>query len=149
MVEPELFPNQPPAPSHSSQHTRQQQDSRLLELRERVTEIASRLAVLEERAGNLRKKGQNTDQSLLEYSRETRADLKALRERLTELARVVEDVREKVEAMAGELGSVVKRQEFSVLERYLDLWQPLNFITREEAKMLLKEAKGTLKEAKK
>ena len=108
-------------------------------VREQVTETASRLSVLEERAVNLQKKTQLTEQGLLEYERETRADLKAVTERLTELARKVEDVREKIDAMAGELGSVVKKHEFTVLERYMDMWEPLSFVTRTEAKMLLKD----------
>jgi hypothetical protein len=36
----------------------------------------------------------------------------------------------------------VKKHELMVLERYMDLWQPLSFVTRDEAKMLLKEAMG-------
>lgn len=109
-------------------------------LPERLIDAASRLAVLEERASNLRKKTQMTEQSLIEYEQGTRADLRALTERLTELARKVEEVHEKIEAMSGELSSVVKKNELHVLERYMDLWQPLSFVTRDEAKILIAEA---------
>ncbi len=149
MVEPNLFPEGqgvPPPPSahegvrHAPMH--HGEDSALLQgVREHVNETASRLSVLEERAGNLRKKTRVIEQGLLEYTRETRADLKALGERLTELARTVGDVKEKIDAMSGELGTVVKKHEIDVLERYLDLWEPLGFVTREEAKMLLGDAK--------
>jgi len=148
MVEPNLFPEgrgvSSPLSAHEEAHhvVHRREDSALLQgVREHVNETASRLSVLEERAGNLRKKTQVIEQGLLEYTRETRADLKALGQRLTELARTVEDVKEKIDAMTGELGSVVKKHEIDVLERYLDLWEPLSFVTREEAKMLLKDAK--------
>ena len=139
MVEPELI-QEAPAPSRHERHD--SMPSPMVQgLQESVNETASRLAVLEERAGNLRKKSQVTEQSLLEYERETRVDVKALGQRLTELARKVEEVHEKIGAMAGELGTTVKRHELKVLERYMDLWQPLSFVTREEAKILMKDAK--------
>lgn len=134
MVEPQLFG------TGNASNKRAGPQPVLQEVRSQVNEIASRVSVLEERASNLQKKTQLTEQSLLEYERETKADLHALTERLTELAREVEDVREKIDAMAGELGTVVKKHEFLVLERYMDLWEPLQFVTRDEAKLLIKEA---------
>lgn len=114
-----------------------------------VNETGSRLAVLEERATNLRKKTQLTEQELLEYERGTRAELKAMTERLTELAHKVGEVKEKIDAMAGELGGVARRHEVQVLERYLDLWQPLTFVTREEAKLLVRAAVEEARQASK
>ena len=144
MVEPALFPNQPsPQPAVPD---RTQPPAWAGKLNDTVNETASRLAVLEERAANLRKKTQMTEQSLIEYDQETRADLKALTERLTELAHKVEEVHEKIDAMAGELSNVVKKNELTVLERYLDLWQPLSFVTRDEAKLLVDEAKRQKKQ---
>jgi hypothetical protein len=137
MVEPSLFPNeQPPAPAPDKAPP-----AWASRLGDTVNETASRLAVLEERAANLRKKTQMTEQSLIDYEQEARADLQALTERLTELARKVDEVQEKINAMAGELANVVKKNELTVLERYLDLWQPLDFVTRDEAKLLIEEAR--------
>ncbi|MBR9693227.1 hypothetical protein GOV07_04860 [Candidatus Woesearchaeota archaeon] len=140
MVEPQLFPGQGGTPPDTRKNVGA--PSPMLQgVREQVSETASRLSVLEERTVNLQKKTQLTEQGLLEYERDTRVDLKALTQRLTELARKVEDVREKIDAMAGELGTVVKKHEFTVLERYMDMWEPLQFVTRHEAKMLLQDAK--------
>jgi|GEM_PF-839238 len=138
MAEPELFgrqehANRPPGKVSAPV-------SGLPHLTEQVNETASRLTVLEERMTNLRKKGQLMEQNLLEYERDARTDIKALTERVTELARKVQDVKETIDAMAAELGTAVKKHEFQVLERYMDLWQPLAFVTREEAKLLIQEA---------
>lgn len=113
----------------------------LQKLNESVNETGSRLAVLEERMVNLRKKSQLVEHSLIDYEKDTRTELKALTETMLDLAQKVEDVKEKIDAMTGELSGVVKRHEMTVLERYMDLWQPMNFVTREEAKMLIKDAK--------
>jgi predicted nucleic acid-binding Zn-ribbon protein len=70
-------------------------------LNESVNETGSRLAVLEERMANLRKKSQLIEHSLLSYEKETRTDLKALTETMLDLARKVEEVKEKIDAMNG------------------------------------------------
>ncbi len=143
-MEPDLFPKggAPDAPKQADAPRRNvgAPSPALQRLNESVNETASRLAVLEERLVNLRKKAQLTEQALLGYEKETRADLKALDGTLTEMSRKVSEVKETIDTMAGELSSVVRKPEFQVLERYLDLWQPLSFVTREEAKLLVKEA---------
>lgn len=144
MVEPSLFPERPPTPPPPAFRPQGSAPGvpppGAARLEEHVNELASRLAVLEERLANMRKKTQLTEQTLIGYEQDSHADLHVLTERLTELARKVEEVHEKISAMSGELSNVVKKHEFSVLEKYLDLWEPLSFVTREEAKLLLKAA---------
>jgi chromosome segregation ATPase len=135
-MEVDLFPAKKPAAPPDVQR-----------VQESVTELASRLSVLEERITNLRRKGQVTEQNLIEHVKETRADLRAFSETLTDLARRVEDLKEKTDAIAGELNTVVKKPEFMVLERYMEFWQPMQFVTREEAKLLLEEFLGKDKTA--
>lgn len=125
-----MTPAQPPSPTHG-----------LRAITESVNSVASRLSVLEERMANLRRKTQVTEKSLIDYERETRADLKAYTQSVTELAHKVEQVKERLDAIAGELQSVVRKPDVAVLERYMDLWQPLDFVTREEARMLIEQHK--------
>lgn len=110
-------------------------------LHEQLSNMGSRLAVLEERLSNLRKQTQLTEQTLIQGEKETRSDFKAVSGRLMELARKVEDVRETIDGMHGELSSVVKKYDFQVLKKYMDYWEPLQFLTRQEAKLLIEEAK--------
>ncbi len=136
MVDPAPPPAQPGA--HPVHH-----GPSLKDVQQSVTNVASRLSVLEGRVMHLQRKTQVTEQGLIKYENETRADIRAFLQRLTELAHKVSEVREKLDAIAGELSSVVRRPEFAVLERYMDLWQPLDFITREEAERLISEARAS------
>ena len=139
MVEINLF-NTPQPGMQPAEQRRGPDNAGSQRLSDSVNETASRLAVLEERMSNMRKKMQLTEQSLIEHERDVRSDLKALSETVTELSRKVEGVKEQIDAMSGEISSVVRKPEFTVLERYLDLWQPMSFMTREEAKLLIKDA---------
>lgn len=126
--------------SGQSQH-KEAPNPALNHLGETANSLGSRVAVLEERLTNLRHKSQLTEQTLLEHQKSARTDLKAMSQRVTELARKVEDIREKIDGMAGELSSVVKKHDLTVLERYMDLWQPMDFVTRDEAKLMIREMK--------
>jgi hypothetical protein len=112
-----------------------------------VTAMATRVKLAEERYANLSKRNQLTEASLLAFEREMKADLRAITRQSVELRRHLTDINAKVDAMLGELKGVVKKPELSVVERYVDLWQPMQFITREEAKRLIADAAAAREQA--
>lgn len=109
------------------------------ELSDLMADIASGIKILEDRYSNLRKKTQLTDQSLLDAQREFEKERKILNEELMELKIQVNDMQSKLKTMNDELGSVAKEKDLRVLEKYLDLWQPIRFITRKEAEKILED----------
>tara|TARA_Y100000031_G_C8188563_1_gene370222 strand:- start:580 stop:1011 length:432 start_codon:yes stop_codon:yes gene_type:complete len=103
-------------------------------LNSKVTETESRLRVLEERYGNIRKKTQLTDQNVLEFEKEFTQEMKVVMSDLTDLKRTLATSKEKLEAMTAELDKMASKYDLKVLERYLDLWQPLEFVQKPEMK---------------
>ena len=113
----------------------------LVPMVEQVTGLATRLKLAEERYTNLSKRNQLTESSLLGFERDIRAELKALSKQLSDLRKKIGEINTKLDAVNGELGVVVRKHEFLVLEKYLDMWQPLQFVTREEAARLIRDSK--------
>lgn len=107
-----------------------------------VTEVATRLKLAEERYVNLQKRNQLMEESLLSFEREMKSELKVATQQLNDLRRHIVDINQKVDAIEGELQAVVPRHEFQVLERYIDLWQPMRFVTVDEAKRLAGRVKN-------
>jgi|FLOH01.1.fsa_nt_gi septation ring formation regulator EzrA len=105
---------------------------------QRVSMISSQLRVLEERYSNVRKKTQMTDQNLLDFEKEIKQETNGLSKDLLEIKRNLSDMNEKLTMMGSELQSTVKQSELKTVEKYVDLWQPLNFVTREEFKRYVK-----------
>ena len=128
-------------PSGIGQNPKIMNTALLVPLGEQVTGLATRLKLAEERYTNLSKRNQLTESSLLDFERDIRAELKTLSKQLSDLRRKIGEINTKLDAVNGELGVVVRKHEFSVLERYLDMWQPLQFVTREEAARLIRDAK--------
>lgn len=97
-----------------------------------VNDIASRLRVLEERYSNLRKKTQVTDQSLIGSERGMLKEMEELGQKVLDLKHSIFDMNEKITTMLGELSNCVREDEFAVIAKYVELWEPANFVTREE-----------------
>jgi hypothetical protein len=106
-----------------------------------LTGIATRLKLAEERYSNLAKRNELTEASLLSFEKDIKTELRVLTKQTVELRKRLNDINTKMDAILGELGTVVQKHELATAERYLEMWQPMQFITREEAKRLIKEGK--------
>jgi len=108
-------------------------------LSKNVTSAGSRLRVLEERYSNIRKKTQMTDQSMLEFERDMRNEIRGLNQDLLDIKREFSEVKDSLLTITSEMKSSVKQNEFKVIEKYVDMWQPMNFVTREEFEKYLRD----------
>ena len=104
-----------------------------------LNEIATKLKLLEERYGVLRKKSQLSEQNLVELDKEQFSELRIVQERVTDLKRQVKTVLEQVSALSDEMQGFVKKEEFVPLQRYVELWQPIDFVTRKEVNSFLRK----------
>jgi seryl-tRNA synthetase len=137
MVEPSLFPRQVTPEEHVR---KQSADTELFgRISKSVNNIAASLRILEERYSTLRNKNQVSEQNIIELEKEVTNDIKLLSEDMVELKRELADVKEKLRLISAEMEKLVNKNEFRIMERYLDMWQPMNFVTKDELNRLLEE----------
>ena len=60
---------------------------------------------------------------------------------ITELKRSIEEIKEKIELIIREIPNLAAKDELDVLKKYIQMWEPLNFVTRDELDKRLKEDK--------
>ncbi len=96
--------------------------------------------ILEERYDNLRKKTQMIEQNILTENKKIYAEIKTFEMELTELKREIADINEKITMIISELKDSAKKEDMNVVEKYISMWEPLNFITRQEAERMINEA---------
>jgi len=133
-----LFPRQAPIPE---EHIRKQSaDAELFgRISKKVNNIAASIRILEERYSTLRNKIQVSEQNIIELEKEVRDEIKLLSEDLVEIKHDLNDLKNKVRLISVEIKKLVNKDDFRVMERYLDMWQPMNFVTRDELNRLLEE----------
>jgi hypothetical protein len=106
-----------------------------------LSEIASNLRILEDKYANLRRKIQLTDQTILEMQKNFFKEKKLLTEDLTESKMKLQELIDDLTTMKSELKDTVKNNDLKVLDRYLDLWEPLQYVTRKEVEDALDNLK--------
>ena len=71
--------------------------------------------------------------------KEVRTEVKAISQEFLEVKRLLQDLKEKINMITSELNNSVKEHDFKVVEKYLDLWNPGQFVTREQLKRKIEE----------
>jgi hypothetical protein len=104
-----------------------------------INNIGRRLMTIEERYTNLRKKTQVTDQNMLASNKKFMTELGASHAELDEFKKQLNDIVEKMKIVVRELKECAKHQEVEVLQKYINIWQPINFVTRDTVTKLIQD----------
>ena len=112
----------------------------LVQVSNELNNVSRRVRIMEERYINLRRKTQVTDQNMLLNNRRFANELKAVSDDVKEIKRNVLELNTKLKLIVKELRECAKKEDLNVLQKYIELWEPLNFVTRNEVEKLIQEA---------
>src|SRR4030042_3056623 len=127
MVDPSFYPTEVSTPPPSKKQT---PDFELInKISKNVNNVAANLRIMEERYSTLRNKSQISEQSMISLEKDVRGDIKLLSEDLVELKRSLNDIKDKLRLITAEMKNLVKKEDFRVIEHYVDMWQPMSFVT--------------------
>ncbi len=129
---PGLFSGKPAAPMQPQQNN--------TDLAAQVNNISTRIRILEERYTNVRKKMQLTDQNMLSSNKDLKREMKVTQSDVDDLRKDLEDMKKNVRLIIKELKECAKSEEIKVLERYINMWEPVNFVTATQVEKIV-EAK--------
>ncbi len=110
----------------------------LLALSEVVRDSSSRLRVIEERYASLRKILQVNEQNTIKLSKDLRTEVKALSEEVSELKTDLSQMKDELKLVISEIKSTAKKEDVTLLEKYLNLWEPLNFVTQRDVEQIVR-----------
>ena len=97
-----------------------------------IIDSAKRLRLLEDRYITIRKKTQLTDQNMLEANKQFNSEFRAINDEIDKLKILMKEMNEKLDQLISESSGLAKRQELITLSKYVDLWKPMEFVTREQ-----------------
>jgi hypothetical protein len=115
-----------------------------------VLDIATRVKLLEQRVDNLRSHLEMVDGSLIEKHKSVISELRDAEDGMRSLRADTDSLKDLIERVAKRMEALASKEEVKVLERYVELWQPLQFVTKAEVKTavqsILKEQGIKIKE---
>ncbi len=109
---------------------------------EQMNVVTGRLRMNEERYSELRKKLLLVEQNMLSNHKKAVADVKSLQSELNELRRTLLSVEDKIIMIIKELQLTPRKEEVGVLKRYLELWDPVKFVTEDQVEKIIDEKLG-------
>ena len=95
--------------------------------------------MLEDRNANLTRREQLTDQNLIEGTKKIHAEMRSHTDELQELRQKLHEIEEKIGLIIREFQNVPRKEDMKVLEKYVTLWNPMDFITRTQVERIVAE----------
>ena len=126
----DLFTTKKPAPSKSEAS---------LDIQKTVNALNARLKMDEERFSELRKKLQFIEQSMLSNQKKLTRELKTITSDITESKHSIGDIKNKISLIIKELQLSESKEDLDILRKYLDLWQPVKFVTATQVEKMIDE----------
>lgn len=110
-----------------------------VESQEDLRNIKANLRVLEERTTVLQKKTELIENNLLKNARELRSEIRVIHSEITELSHELAELTNKMKQLINELNGYARKEDTELLKKYVEYWEPMNFITRKEAENIIRE----------
>lgn len=108
-------------------------------LSQSIGEIERRLRSLEEKYSNLERRSQVTEENMLSSNRKMKAEIKLGSEEISDLKAQVADANEKIKALVRELQGFARAEDVDVIRKYLNLIEPLGFVTQNEVDRIVQQ----------
>ena len=105
-----------------------------------VNSASRRVRILEDRYQNIRAKIQLIKQNMLDNQKKAVSDHQSSQDDLMRFKRSLADLELKTDTIIKELLLCAKKEEVDVLKKYLDFWEPVQFVTREQMERRIKDA---------
>lgn len=109
---------------------------------EQLNAMAARVRIGEERYGELRKKLLVVEQNMLSNHKKAMMEIKGLQADLMGMKRTIQAVEDKIIMVIKELRLTARKEDMDVMRRYLELWNPVKFITHEQVEKIIDEKLG-------
>lgn len=109
---------------------------------DRLNEVFARLRVDEQRSAELRKKLLFIEQNVLSNHRSASSQIKSLQNEITEVKRKVQDVEDNIMKIIKELKLTARKEDIDVVRRYVELWDPVKFVTVDTVDRIIDEKLG-------
>lgn len=104
-----------------------------------LNEMARKLRLNEERTIGLRKKIQMIEHNLITGHKKFLSEIKFINQEISDMKREFDELKSRILDFARELQNCAKKEDVQVLERYVNMWEPVNFVSRNEVEKIIDE----------
>lgn len=104
-----------------------------------IADINNRVRTLESKYSLFGERLLIVNQNMIEEYKKLMKELKAINADIQEMKVEIAEAKSVIKNLITELDLFAKKEKVQVLEKYLDLWNPLNFVTEDELDKAIEE----------
>jgi len=101
-----------------------------------------RIRVLESKYSYLRDRVILINENLINEYKKLNQEIKVVDSEVKDLKKDIFEMREALRHVLSEMKFFARKEHFKILEKYINVWNPFNFVTEEEVLKLIKEKRG-------
>lgn len=101
-------------------------------------ELTNRLRVLESKQSMFSERLLVVNQNMLEEYKRLMKEIKAVDIEINELKKDLNNLKNILKHLTEEASTFAKKDSLKVLEKYINLWNPLNFVTEKDVENIIK-----------
>jgi len=126
----------PPAPLNTQQSVPSQQ----------LNTVNARMRLVESRVDEIRKMVDLVEKNMLDSHQKLNKTVKSLQSEIDAINRTIKTVEDRIVTIIKELRLTSKKEDVMVLKKYLDLWNPVKFVTVDKAESMIRDILNEKKE---
>jgi SMC interacting uncharacterized protein involved in chromosome segregation len=107
---------------------------------DQLSNITRRLKLLEERLIALKSKSSMLEENEMTEKKHTEKEIKDLGTQIKDVKLSVNQIRDDVLLIIKELQTLAKKDKVDMLEKYIEIWSPINYVSQNEVVKLVKDA---------
>ena len=107
-----------------------------------LNDLNTRVRILEGKYSLTRERMMTINQNMIDHYKSSKADIKILKEDIKEIKETLESLKKTVKDIIKELRFFARKDKLKIIEKYINFWNPLNFVTEEEVLKLIEKNKG-------
>ncbi len=82
------------------------------------------------------------NKNMIEEYKKMMTETRLINDDLREMKREIETIKVVLQNIARDIGSFAKKEDVKVVEKYVELWNPMNFVTEKQLETALKTKRG-------
>ncbi len=104
-----------------------------------LNDLNTRIRILEGKYNLTRERILMINQNMVDHYKSLNIEVKSVNEDLKEVKESIELLKNTMKDIINELKLFAKKEQVKILEKYINMWNPLNVVTEEEVIELIKK----------
>ena len=118
---------------------KKEQPEQVIQTNNQLVTISRRLQLLETKQDNLRSKFLIMENNFIDNSKSTSSDINTLHQEITQIRKDITSIKNTLNLAIEELKLRAKESDLKVLEKYVEYFNPIKYVTEKEVRTIIDE----------